>query len=310
MPLQPGKAAIGSNIAELMHTGKYKQPQAIAIAESNARRHSRAMGGPNMPMAGMPSTTPPNRIGTPGNTPQVSPIAQFGRPGMPGGGMNQGAPLIGARPSMAAMAPQMKSGMASGGNVPQFAMGGFPSASEADPWYMRQESHGDQFHPGGMFGGSAPGRADTLPVAVATDSHILPADVISGLGDGNSLAGASVVDKMLHSGPHGIPLQRSHGAPQLRLPSAPRQFESTGGRRTGVGKSTVPIAASSGEYNVPPEGVYKVGLQGAKNMKLDPAKMNPRKIMDLGHDILDSMILEVRHRTIAKMKKLKPPAKD
>ena len=32
MPLKPGKEAVGSNISELMHTGKYPQKQAVAIA--------------------------------------------------------------------------------------------------------------------------------------------------------------------------------------------------------------------------------------------------------------------------------------
>lgn len=40
MPLKPrkGKAAISSNIKELIATGKYPQKQAIAIAMANARR--------------------------------------------------------------------------------------------------------------------------------------------------------------------------------------------------------------------------------------------------------------------------------
>lgn len=40
MPLKKGssKATISGNIRELMHTGKYPQKQAIAIAFSEARR--------------------------------------------------------------------------------------------------------------------------------------------------------------------------------------------------------------------------------------------------------------------------------
>jgi len=38
MPLKTGKSrkVVSSNIAELMHTGKYKQKQAVAIAMSEA----------------------------------------------------------------------------------------------------------------------------------------------------------------------------------------------------------------------------------------------------------------------------------
>lgn len=41
MPLKSGssKKVISSNIRELMHTGKYPQKQAVAIAFSNARKH-------------------------------------------------------------------------------------------------------------------------------------------------------------------------------------------------------------------------------------------------------------------------------
>lgn len=254
-----------------------------------------------MSMQGMPPAMPPNRLPAPGNTLPVSPMAQFGNPML-------------QQPVQGGMPPQMNPMMSrkSGGGIPQFAVGGFPSSSEADPWYARQEGRADQLHVGGLFGGSAPGRADTLPVSVMTDSHVLPADVVSGLGDGNSLAGASVIDKMMSSLPYGIQPMRGHGAPQLRLPAAPRPMapESRGGRKEDHGRETVPIAASSGEYNVHPQSVYAIGLQSAKNMKLDPTKLTPRKVMDIGHDILDKWILEVRKRTIKTMGKLAPPKRD
>ena len=46
MPLQSGssKKVISGNIAELMHTGKYPQKQAIAIAFSKAGRSKKKIG--------------------------------------------------------------------------------------------------------------------------------------------------------------------------------------------------------------------------------------------------------------------------
>jgi hypothetical protein len=42
MPLKPGSdnETISNNVSELMSTGKYPQKQAVAIAESEARRTS------------------------------------------------------------------------------------------------------------------------------------------------------------------------------------------------------------------------------------------------------------------------------
>ena len=46
-PLKKGssKKAISSNISELMHTGKYKQDQAVAIAMSEAGRSRKKKKG-------------------------------------------------------------------------------------------------------------------------------------------------------------------------------------------------------------------------------------------------------------------------
>ena len=46
MPLRKGKSdkVVGQNIGELMHTGKYPQKQAIAIAMSQAGRSKKKKG--------------------------------------------------------------------------------------------------------------------------------------------------------------------------------------------------------------------------------------------------------------------------
>lgn len=46
-PLKKGssKKVISNNISELMHSGKYKQDQAVAIAMENARRSSKSRKG-------------------------------------------------------------------------------------------------------------------------------------------------------------------------------------------------------------------------------------------------------------------------
>ena len=41
-----------------------------------------------------------------------------------------------------------------------------------------------------------PGRTDRLPIHVYSGSYVLPADIVSGLGEGNTLAGNDVIKRM------------------------------------------------------------------------------------------------------------------
>lgn len=169
--------------------------------------------------------------------------------------------------------------------IPQYASGGAPN--------------GDYLHTGGLFKGADPGRADTLKTSVPADSHIIPADIVSSLGKGNTLAGDTVLNSMFHAGSNG------REAPPTQPGQIP-QFRSNGGR----GGGSVPIMASSGEFNVHPSAVYKKGLEAAKKMRLDPKKLTHKRIMDLGHDWIDKFILEERKKTIKTLRKLPPPRKD
>lgn len=207
-----------------------------------------------------------------------------------------------------------------GGRILQYAAGGMPTSSEMAPWFTRREAS-DQVHISGLFGGNAPGRADTLPRDVPVDSHVIPADVVASIGQGNTLSGGNILTGMFHSNPYGISSGRGRGTPELRLPAAPRpantgenlplpKLDSRGGRQQDHGAKTVPIAASSGEFLVHPTGVYTRGLQAAKSLKLDPRKLTPRKVMDLGHDVIDAMIVHVRKKEIEDARKRPGPRKD
>lgn len=213
---------------------------------------------------------------------------------------------------------------AKGGKIPQFrahrAAGGPPPSSEMAPWFTRAEAR-NQLHVGGLFGGSAAGRDDTLNRSVPTDSHVIPSDIVASIGKGNTLAGGNILTGMFHSQPYGLPASGGRGTPALRLPSVhapapqaglpmPRLDNANGGRHTDHGAQTVPIAASSGEFLIHPAGVYQKGLEAAKNMKLDPKKLTPRKIMDLGHDVVDAFILHQRKKEIKTLSRLPPPARD
>src|SRR6266700_2659093 len=70
------------------------------------------------------------------------------------------------------------------------------------PWFERAEARQiDNPSSYGFSMGSGGGRTDKNNLDVAAGSYVLPADVVSGLGEGNSLAGASVWDKIIRSLP-------------------------------------------------------------------------------------------------------------
>lgn len=78
------------------------------------------------------------------------------------------------------------------------------------------------------------GRTDHLPIDVKPESFVIPADVVSGLGEGNTSNGMRVLTKMFDIPGTDEPIGRKDG-----------------GR--------VPIMAAGGEFVVPPEVVARVG---------------------------------------------------
>ena len=113
----------------------------------------------------------------------------------------------------ASLAQPDGAGMKSGGMLPlmppeHFAAGGM-SAGDESPWWERSEARAGDRH--GLLTSPIAGRTDKLAVSPAAGSYVMPADVISGLGEGNTLSGANVMQHILDTGPHGIPLPKSAG---------------------------------------------------------------------------------------------------
>lgn len=71
---------------------------------------------------------------------------------------------------------------------------------------VQQESRGGKIHSGhathdgkchvGIIQMAVGGRTDHLPMNVYANSYVIPADVVSGLGEGNTLSGGHILDKM------------------------------------------------------------------------------------------------------------------
>ncbi len=62
-----------------------------------------------------------------------------------------------------------------------------------------KRAKGGKVHLGPIIGDTG-GRADKVPMHVPEGSYVVPADVISGLGEGNTLHGLKIIDRMFPKG--------------------------------------------------------------------------------------------------------------
>jgi hypothetical protein len=107
------------------------------------------------------------------------------------------------------------------------ASGGYnpPSPSLEEREYLRDED--SRPFSGGLINSAIPGRTDRHNIDVPSGSYVLPADVVSGLGEGNTMAGAAVVQKMFGTAPYGVPLAHGSGGgggSYGHMPSPPPPF--------------------------------------------------------------------------------------
>ena len=183
-------------------------------------------------------------------------------------------------------------GMACGlGDRPHRQIGG-GSMSEEAPWWERSTAS-EIMHPSsGFLNSSIAGRTDRLPLAVPSESFVFPADVVSGLGQGNSLAGANVLHAILKTGPLKVPMPQMHpthlrAPPTLSLRSMPHDAEG------GAEHKPVSIVAAGGEFIADPDAVRRLG----------------RGSYEKGHRHCEEIVRRVREHTKQWLKRAPPPKK-
>jgi hypothetical protein len=176
--------------------------------------------------------------------------------------------------------------------------------------------------------GQGGGRTDDVPMHVPSGSYVVPADIVSHIGDGNSVNGLAVLKAMFQPHPFGasgapwgaqqFKPQMGAGVPGPSMPhpqgarvvgfpryqvgpgvaqnvvrpqpqGLPQRF---GGHVQGNVRAT-PIMASAGEFVIPPDEVKRRG-GGSINK---------------GHKILDAWIKSQRNEHIKTLQKLPGPAK-
>jgi len=137
----------------------------------------------------------------------------------------------------------------------------------------------DKVHTGPIHSPVA-GRTDHLPMHVPSGSYVIPADIISAMGEGNTMAGFRVANQIFTK-PNGEPMNAPYDGNRLQ-----------GAERTNP--PPVPIVAAGGEYVIHPDDITFIG----------------KGDIDQGHEALDEFVLKMRAKTVKTLKGLAGPKKD
>jgi hypothetical protein len=238
-----------------------------------------------------------------------------GAGGMGGGGGKAISPSQASpwweRSEARGMAGGAHTGFYTGGDVgmgtrAHFDSGGQPSFGQDNPWWERSEARQADipFH-GGLIDSSIAGRTDRLPLAVGTEAHVAPADVVSGVGQGNTLAGARILTLASRIGPWGTALPREdHGHTIPRPPSEQATMMARGGYPGRVG-----ILAAGGEFVWPPENWVARDPEDGKLYLHRGVRSFGNGDFKKGHATIDDMIKRVRDHTKKFLKNAPPPKK-
>jgi hypothetical protein len=143
----------------------------------------------------------------------------------------------------------------------------------------------------GPLVGTTTGRSDKIATTVPNGSHVLPADTIAAMGDGNSMAGLHHAQSLFpHSAAH---MGTTHPAGH---PFGGKGRSAGAFKQGGIAHhphDLVDVNLSHGEFVVHPKDVLAIGGGDFKR----------------GHEILDKFILHVRDKYQKKLKKLPGPVK-
>jgi len=272
MPLKHGHSqkTISNNISEMIHAG-HPQNQAIAAALDVARNTKAGGGGLYAAIRAKQE-----RIAHGSHE-------HMRKPGSPGA------------PTAEAFRQSARTAKLGGGSLTttttQTGMGGIPAPPVG------------KVHAGPIHSAVA-GRTDHLPMHVASGSYVIPADIISAMGEGNTNAGFKQMKRIFagipyggNRGPYGQPvgaLPYGGGAMPYGQGATPYGAQMPHRAEGGFDKEAVPIVAAGGEYVLAP---HQVAWAGGGDV-------------DRGHRVLDEWVLRMRKKTIDTLKHLAPPKKD
>ena len=135
------------------------------------------------------------------------------------------------------------------------------------------------------------GRTDHIPLSVPAGAYVIPADVVSGMGEGNTLAGMALLQRMFPDSHPDKPQTAFAGQTPDFMSNGVAGTMRRGGRARSAPGATVPVIVAGGEFIVHPQDVRK---RGGGNL-------------DHGHTILDAFVKLIRQKTIKTVSKLPGP---
>lgn len=165
------------------------------------------------------------------------------------------------------------------------------------PFWERSEARqlNDPPHNGGLFKSDVAGRTDRLPHRVPADSFVFPADVVGGLGQGNTLSGAKILDNVLGTAPYGAKM------PKPRTMTFPHGRES-GGDTPPDEPGVSHVMVAGGEYLATPDKLSEVGRR-RRAAKLSKARSD----LAAGHEWARNLVTEVRNHQKKFLASAPPP---
>ena len=170
---------------------------------------------------------------------------------------------------------------------------------QAQPSLASEKVHTGPIH------SAVAGRTDHLPVEVPSGSYVIPADIVSAAGEGNTNAGFKILKRAFGGLPRSAgaaPYDHRGGpygggsAPYNRDPAQPYGEPLPGAARSAGGStgSNVKVVVAGGEYTLTPEEVAAVGDGDT----------------DRGHRVLDDFVKQFRAKTIKTLQKLPGPKRN
>ena len=160
----------------------------------------------------------------------------------------------------------------------------------------------------GFIKSTVPGRTDKHNIRVYAGSYVIPADIVAGLGQGNSLAGSHAIHLTYDNGPWGHSKNYLTKTPVAQhSPEDSDRFVAEGAAADARG-NTVPVVVAGGEDILTPWVIMHHHLLGG----LDPRDNDQKHLkmaLQIGHEALDEWVVDERKKQVKEISKLPGPVK-